>query len=153
MTTIVPTQINVRKLSTGTIEVRIVPPVARVPNNDGKTTAQLVWNLSGGTFVEPFFAWKTAGVLPDVTAVSPVKLQSSVYDKNTEPEVVTWEYEFTVKVDGTETTLLIDPEVENLPPGSPFSYKKGPKGQPGQPGGGQPGGGQPGGGQPGNVNP
>lgn len=118
MATIVPTNITVSKRGEA-YEVRIAPPVTRVPNNDGVTTAQLVWTCSGATFASAdAFRWKTGGnSRPDVRPNGD-KLVSAEYTKNTSGKSVNWEYEFTIQIAGGPT-LVIDPEVENLPPGLP----------------------------------
>ena len=119
MTTTVTTNIAVSKRGDA-YEVKIVPPVTRVPNNDADKTAKLVWTCSGATFVsaDPF-RWKSGGNgRPDVR-LDGDKLVSAVYPKITEVrKSVIWEYEFTIEIAGGPT-LVIDPEVENLPPGLP----------------------------------
>lgn len=118
MTTTVTTNIAVSKRGDA-YEVKIVPPVTRVPNNDGDKTAKLVWTCSGAAFssADPF-RWKAGGnSRPDVRPDSG-KLVSAEYTKNTSSKSVNWEYEFTIQIAGGPT-LVIDPEVENLPPGMP----------------------------------
>lgn len=118
MTTIVTTNIAVSKRGDA-YEVKIVPPVTRVPNNNDEKTARLVWTCSGATFTsaDPF-RWKSGGngrpeVRPDGD-----KLVSAEYTKNVGKKSVNWEYEFAIQIAGGPT-LVVDPEVENLPPGLP----------------------------------
>jgi hypothetical protein len=117
MATVVHTNINVLKRPDGVIEVKIVPPVTRVPNNDGVADAQLTWKVTGAALTA--LNWKSGHGQPTLTATSPTTMESAVYTKNTSPKSVNWDYEFTVQVNGGGPTLLIDPEVENLPPGQP----------------------------------
>ena len=115
--TIVHTQITVSRRPTGAYEVKIMPPVARVPNNDGVTDAKLVWSCTGGSLLG--FDWKLGSGQPTVSLNASGELESAVYTKNTGTTSTKWEYEFTVQVGGGGPTLIIDPEVENLPPGQP----------------------------------
>jgi hypothetical protein len=117
MATKVETHITVSRRSTGAYEVKIVPPVTRVPNNDGVKTAQLIWRSSGAALTG--FNWKSGDGQPPVKSTSANTMESTEYTKNTDPKSVSWDYEFTVKVNGDGPELIIDPEVENLPPGQP----------------------------------
>ena len=120
MTTIVTTNIAVSKRGDA-YEVKIVPPVTRVPNNDTtETTAKLVWTCSGATFTAAdAFRWKGRGNGQPEVRLDGDKLVSAEYKKITDVrKSVSWEYEFTIQVAGGPT-LVIDPEVENLPPGLP----------------------------------
>jgi len=118
MATIVTTNITVSKRGEA-FEVKIAPPVTRVPNNDDVKSAQLVWKCTGATFVSAdAFRWKSGGnSRPDVK-LDGDRLVSAEYTKNTDRKSVNWEYEFTIQIAGGPT-LVIDPEVENLPPGMP----------------------------------
>lgn len=118
MTTTVTTNIAVSRRGDA-YEVKIVPPVTRVPNNDTDKTARLVWTCSGATFLgaDPF-RWKSGGNgRPDVR-LDGDKLVSAEFPKITGKKSVNWEYEFTIQIAGGPM-LVIDPEVENLPPGLP----------------------------------
>ena len=118
MATNVTTIITVNKRGEA-YEVKIAPPVTRVPNNDDVKDARLEWKCSGATFVTANpFRWKTNGnPRPDVRLEGD-KLVSAEYPKNTGKKSVNWEYEFTIQIAGGPM-LVIDPEVENLPPGLP----------------------------------
>lgn len=122
-------------------------PVPAYQGRAGGDSVQITWQPSGGTFQSNSFSWKS-GSNPNWTpSFTNGNLVSPVYNPATQPNLY---YNITIYSNGTPHTL--DPEIENVPPGTDVEPGKPPKtppppGQTGKPQGGQ---GGPGGGNTGN---